>query len=231
MYSFLIHSLLPLLAFIAGAVALRDINKPQKAFFLQVLIYVVYLMLLPNIMLLQYSVHYYDAPLSSFKPNTHPYNNIHLLIETIVLLAGMYEYIKNYLIASKWLFILFIFSILILATYEWQTKGFDSYFSKTDSLISLIMTIISGYALYFVFSTSKSNTNSLADKWILSGLFIYFSASIPFISTFELLFKYPESDVFKNLHHYIILTSANIRYFCLAIGFYIIIKQHKTKLF
>lgn len=130
MQSFFIHSLLPLLAFIAGAVALRHTNKPQKAFFLQVLIYVVYLMLMPNILLSLYRVHYYDAPSSSI--NTYPYNNIHLIIETVVLLAGMYEYIKDRLIGSKWLFILLIFSILILATYEWQTKGIAVYFSKTD---------------------------------------------------------------------------------------------------
>lgn len=231
MQSFFIHSLLPLLAFIAGAVALHNTNKPQKAFFLQVLIYVVYLMLMPNILLSLYREHYYDAPLSSFKPNTYPYNNIHLIIETFVLLTGMYEYLKDRLIGAKWLFILLIFSILILATYEWQTKGIAVYFSKTDSLISLIMTIISGYALSIIFSASKTDTNNLADKWILSGLLIYYAVTIPYISAFELLSANIDNDTFKNLHKKIIPVAANIRYFCLAVGFYVIIKQHKTTLF
>lgn len=93
------------------------------------------------------------------------------------------------------------------------------------------MTIISGYALSIIFSASKTDTNNLADKWILSGLLIYYAVTIPYISAFELLSANIDNDTFKNLHKKIIPVAANIRYFCLAVGFYVIIKQHKTTLF
>jgi hypothetical protein len=94
-----------------------------------------------------------------------------------------------------------------------------SYLYYADTAACFLLSLIFGLALFHLFTNSSAWWRS-PEIYICSGILIYYTCSIPYITSFGYLQKnYPEMS--QALFHLVNDVLANTRYLLVTIGFWL----------
>ena len=121
--------------------------------------------------------------------------------------------------------IIYFFFLLAYTIFVYQ-NGFIFFSIYSFIAESLVITAVYALVLYEVMHHPGANKFRLPELWICIGLLLYFACNLPYFSVFDFLNQH-HPKVSKVLFRIITDVFANIRYLCMAIGFWLI-KQNSV---
>lgn len=116
---------------------------------------------------------------------------------------------------------------LILGTSIIFLQGFSN-FSVSFYILESFVVLITYIVLFYRLVHSVDNMNRTAELWMCTGLIIYFACNLPYFCFMNYLNENYLS-VSEILFRIITDVLANARYYCLAIGFWLLLKNKSTK--
>ncbi|MCW3086428.1 MAG: hypothetical protein JWP12_3794 [Bacteroidetes bacterium] len=196
----------------AGIYSSRYMNKFYRTLFIQVIIWVVFYLFSYVVTGIQKYQHIEHL-------NDHWVMNIHIFFETFLLSLAAYFYFSNKKIKNL-IMLLFLFFSLFYC-FRFVLNGimeFDGYVVVVESMCVTTMYLL---IMYQSFSGNNTNIIESVEFWACIGIVIYFSCCVPYFGLFNYLnIHYLKLSAF--LYHVITDVLANVRYFSLALAFWLI---------
>ncbi|MCW3103305.1 MAG: hypothetical protein JWO09_1745 [Bacteroidetes bacterium] len=198
------------IALSAGIYAFRYMNRFTRILFYQLITWICFY-------LGSYALTTYQEN-SNIEPNDHWLLNIHLLLEALWLTVAAYNYSNAKTRKSLALILYGVF--LIVFTIQVSVSGFSCFANLGMAAAGLMITILYLFILYDAFRSKAGLWYTSPEIWACIGLVIYFACNVPYFSLFTYLNDhYPILS--GRLFSVITDVLANIRYFFLAIAFFI----------
>jgi hypothetical protein len=194
----------PVVALIVGVYAYRKLSLTWRILLLQVLIYCLTLLLA-----------YFATSESS---SNHWVYNSYMLIEALTLGLAGYFYFKEQKIKQVMLTLIVLFVVVYFIYFS--KYDFDVFANYMYAAQGVFLIPIFSMVLYYGFRAGVNNWTSVPEIWVSIGILMYFGCLAPYLSMYTYLGKnYPDTSRF--LFHLINDALANIRYFLLAFGFFL----------
>lgn len=213
-----INEFTPIIAsVITGAVAYRQMTLFNRFLFFQVLTWLF-------IFLMSYTVTLYQK-WQHVNPNNQWVLNLSMPLETSLLAMGAYHIFKRP--TEKIMAVLFTCLFLATSVVILIAQGisrFNVSLYVLESFVVLILYLMVFYRLFHSINTRQQ----IAEIWMCSGLIIYFCCNLPYFCFMNYLNEH-HLDLSKVLFHIITDVLANLRYYCLAIGFWLIFRTQSIK--
>jgi hypothetical protein len=164
--------------------------------------------------------------LALMKQNNHLWLNIQCMISTMMFIA-YYCILGNY---SKW-FNLICLSGFVLFTLIWFVFWGDLHSWSVSYVIvsNMILIFFSAYALLHLINQEQEDLFGMYSFWIHTGVLVYATGSLLFMSFFPLLLNNPDMNFVNNILnvHNVINIISNLLY---SIAFICRIKMYKIRL-
>lgn len=152
--------------------------------------------------------------------------NIHLIIETGLLLSAAWVVLPKTLrlVACIGAFSLF----LLVLGIQVRKQGFEVYLNYADVAACIVVTLAFSLVLYTFGQQKSVRLWQSPEKWACLGILMYFACSVPYVSMMNYLqMENPKVNTF--LYYLISGVLANLRYFLLALAFWLIYRKTKQK--
>lgn len=162
----------------------------------------------------------------SVPANNTPLFNFVIFAETILLTRAAHVYYENklYKLATIFIFIVFVIVFVI----QLMMSGLNTFLNYAGVVEGIAMILMYTPVLYFQFSDSKFSWQTSPGVWLCTGLLIYFTGIIPYLSVFNYI-NHRDPNSSEKLFQSIIDVLANIRYLMLSLSFLLIRKNALTR--
>jgi hypothetical protein len=152
--------------------------------------------------------------------------NVHLIIETGLLLTAAWfvlpKMLRTVLPIGAFSFFLIVFGIQV------GNQGFEDYLNYADVAECIVITLVFSIVLFTFGQRGNVSFWASPEKWACLGILLYFACSVPYVSMMGYLErKNPEINTF--LYYLISGVLANIRYFLLALAYWMIYRNAKKQ--
>lgn len=215
LFLYLNETLTIFLALVAGSMAYKKMNRFYRCLFYQLACAAI-LYILSHVVT-KYQKHNH-LPL-----NNHWVFNLTTLIETsLMILAAYYHFTEK--ITKRFILLLYVFFIITYLLLLLRS-GFNTFNSFAYVIGCFAISLIYCKILYDHFYSSIHFNSPLL--WVCLGALLYFAANIPYLSLMDYLnenYLHINSKLFRFIPN----VFSNIRYLCLAIGFWLI-RRHAPK--
>lgn len=198
-----------ILAILIGLLAYRKLPTFYRVLFFQALAYLI---------IDSYAVTY---------PNNGMVYNISILIEIGLLLLAAHVYFKTFV--SKWISFIGYFAFLLVWCFDIYYHGKNQLAYHAYILGGIFITAM--YIRILFDHYTKKNDNFRNAPLLLSclGIFIFFAGIVPYLSMMYYL-QGLDSVLNKRLFQYMMVYPAIIRYFLLALAFWLVWKNRPVSL-
>lgn len=152
--------------------------------------------------------------------------NIHLIVETGLLLIAAWfilpKMLRTVLPIGAFSFFLIVFGIQV------GNQGFEDYLNYADVAECIVITLVFSIVLFTFGQQGRVPFWASPEKWACLGILLYFACSVPYVSMMGYLEREnPEVNTF--LYYLISGVLANVRYFLLALAYWMIYRNAKKQ--
>jgi hypothetical protein len=215
----LIECVVPILAFVVGAYTFSKLNRFYKLIFLQG---VFYLITISG----AYAVTFYQTE-NNLPPNNQWFYNLCFPVECAILASAAIVYFSTKKATIRILtgyglfFAVYLFQISITGI-----SGFANYAVVMEALLMVIVYLV---ILYECFKDESFDWKTSPEFWLCLGMAVYFGCIVPYFSIINYLWQH-NSDLTETLFEIIIHGFGNMRYFLIAISFWLFFRQQRISL-
>ena len=153
--------------------------------------------------------------------------NIHMIIETGLLLTAAWFVLPEMLRTGLTIGAFSLF--LLVFVLQGNGQGFGSYLNYADVTACIGITLVFSVVLYNFGQQKNTAFWRSPEKWACLGILVYFACSVPYVSMMHYLeTENPKVNTF--LYYLISGVLANVRYFLLALAYWMIYRNAKKQL-
>jgi hypothetical protein len=159
------------------------------------------------------------------EPNNQWVLNLAIPIETSLLAFAAHQFFKRPAAKRRVLALYGLFLILgaIIVIVQGVSR-FSVSLYILESFVVLILYVVVFYELFH----SADTGHRTADKWMCAGLILYFACNLPYFCFMNFLNE-EHLKLSEILFRIITDVLANVRYYCLAIGFWLLLRNKSPK--
>ncbi len=209
-----------LIALLAGGVAFTRMQGFHKLLYLQIVLYAVSYVA-------SYQVIYYQKA-HHMTMNNLWVLNIYSVVETFCLLIALYVKLSQK--REKQMLSLLVLPYLVLLVYDWSSHSIYSFYTLSFYAECVLFILAYSYLLYSNVHRHPLEWKSQPETWMVIGLLLYYAGTAPYMALFNAL-NSSHSKLLFVLHLIINDLLCNARYLLLALGYWLLYKQNKPKLY